>query len=77
MGDILKEVKNLFRIRGKTREDTLENISFIVIVFAAVLIAFGMGLGTFYKGVILLASFGSFLLLIGIIIFVIAELMRG
>jgi len=74
--DILKEIKKLFAIKGKTIEETLENISFLIIVFSAILVSIGIALGSFYKGVILLASLGSFTLLIGIIIFVIAEVMR-
>jgi len=74
--DILKEIKKLFAIKGKTLEETLENISFLIIVFSAILVSIGIALGSFYKGVILLASLGSFTLLIGIIIFVIAEVMR-
>ncbi|HIQ49713.1 MAG TPA: hypothetical protein EYH56_00800 [Nanoarchaeota archaeon] len=76
MEDILKEIKKLFAIKGKTLEETLENISFLIIVFSAILVSIGIALGSFYKGVILLASLGSFTLLIGIIIFVIAEVMR-
>lgn len=76
MEDILKEIKKLFAIKGKTIEETLENISFLIIVFSAILVSIGIALGSFYKGVILLASLGSFTLLIGIIIFVIAEVMR-
>lgn len=76
MGDIFKEVKKLFVIKGKTHEETLENISFLIIILSAIMISLGIALGSFYKGIILMASFGSFILLIGIIIFVIAEIIR-
>lgn len=76
MGDIFKEVKKLFAIKGKTHEETLENISFLIIILSAILVSLGIALGSFYKGIILMASFGSFILLIGIIIFVIAEIIR-
>ncbi len=70
-----KAKRSIFRIKGKTTGETLENLSFILIVISAVMISLGIGLGSFYKYVILLASFGTFLLLIGIIIFVISELL--
>ncbi len=76
MGDIFKEIKNLFRVKGKTREETLENISFVIIIFSAILVSLGIALGSFFKGVILIASIGSFTLLVGIVIFVIAEVLK-
>ena len=76
MEGIFKEVKKMFAIKGKTFVETLENISFLIIILSAIMISLGIALGSFYKGVILIASLGSFILLIGIIIFVIAEIIR-
>ena len=76
MEGIFKEVKKMFAIKGKTFVETLENISFLIIILSALLVSIGIAIGSFYKGLILLASIGSFTLLIGIIIFVVSEIIR-
>jgi membrane protein YdbS with pleckstrin-like domain len=62
-----------FEIKGKDKKETLTNLSFLVIIIATLLICVGIGLGSFVKGIIMLASFGAFLLLVGIILFIVAE----
>lgn len=74
--ELKKEFAEIFKVKGKTRKETLENLSFLIIFISALLIAIGIGLGSFFRYVILLASFGAFLVLVGIIIFIIAELME-
>ncbi len=73
---IRKELAEIFKVKGKTKKETLENLSFLTILLSAFLIAVGIGLGSFFRYVILLASLGAFLVLVGIVIFIVAELME-
>ncbi len=76
MSEEKKRSKLKFSIKGKTPADTLENLSFLLIVISAGMISLGIGLGSFFRYVILLASFGAFVLLAGIILFIVSEFMR-
>lgn len=60
-------------LRGKSRQEHLENTSFVVLVAAALLVMLGIGLGSFIYGTVLLAMFGAFLVLVGIIIYIISQ----
>jgi len=51
----------------------LENWSFIVTVVSGLLVAIGIGLGSFIQGSIFIASFGSFFFMFGVIIFIISQ----
>lgn len=63
-------------LKGKSRQEYLENISFVVLVLAALLVMLGIGLGSFIYGTVLLAMFGAFLILVGIIIYIISQFLE-
>ena len=56
------------------RQKRLENISYKSIIVSAVMIFLGLLLGSFVKYTVLLASVGTFILLVGIILYIIAQL---
>ena len=68
-----ERVSLINRLKGKNRREFLENISYTIIVLSSVLIFIGILTGSFIQGFVLFASFGSFLVLIGIIIFIISQ----
>jgi len=63
-------------LKGKNRQEHLENISFVVLVAAALLVVAGIGLGSFVYGTVLLAMFGAFLILFGNVIFIISQFLE-
>ncbi len=63
-------------LKGKDRQEHLENISFVVLVAAALFVMAGIGLGSFVYGTVLLAMFGAFLILVGIIIYIISQFLE-
>jgi len=68
-----EEIKiNLTRF-GKTNKQILENISFLIVLISSVLFFAGIGLGSFVQGTIFLSAFGSFFVIIGIIIYIISQ----
>jgi len=70
--------KREFKIKlGSNTKEILENLSYILIVISAVLIVIGIGLGSFIQGTIYSAVFGSFLVIIGIIIHIISQFFEG
>ncbi|HLE07761.1 MAG TPA: hypothetical protein VI933_04010 [archaeon] len=72
-----KEEKfNFFKwVRGKNRQEFLENGSYVLMVVAAVLVSGGLLLGSFVPGIVIVASIGAFILLPGLVIYVISQLM--
>ncbi len=57
--------------------DILEKISYLVIFIAAVMVVVGLGIGTVYPGFfVLVAIAGSFLVLLGIVLYILSELLR-
>lgn len=63
-------------LKGKNRQEHLENASFVVLVTAALLVMLGIGLGSFVYGTVLLAMFGAFLILVGIVIYIISQFLE-
>lgn len=51
----------------------LENIDFFMIVVSSILVVMGIGLGTFIPGTIALSIIGSFLFLVGIVIYMMIQ----
>jgi F0F1-type ATP synthase assembly protein I len=72
-----KEVKKRFDFRkwleGNNRKEYVENISFVIIVISGILVALGIGLGSFIQGTILMGVLGSFFVMIGIITYIISQ----
>lgn len=67
----------MFRIKGTTTAQTLENISYLLIIISAVAVAIGIGLGSFVRGTIYIAVAGAALFLPAIAIFIISQLLQG
>ncbi len=63
-------------LKGRSRQEHLENISFVVLVLAAFLVMVGIGLGSFIYGTVLLAMFGAFLVLVGIVIYIVSQFLE-
>ena len=58
---------------GKNGRDILENISSITIILSGVLIFIGILAGSFIQGTISFAVFGSFFIMVGIIIYIASQ----
>jgi F0F1-type ATP synthase assembly protein I len=75
------EVKEKFNFRkwlkGKNRKEYIENISFVIIVISGILVALGIGIGSFIQGTILIASLGSFFVMVGIVIYIISQFIEA
>lgn len=63
-------------LKGKNRQENLENISFVILAAAALLVVVGIGLGSFVYGTVLLAMFGAFLVIVGIVIYIISQFLE-
>ncbi|MFP4117062.1 MAG: hypothetical protein ACLFQ8_03285 [Candidatus Aenigmatarchaeota archaeon] len=63
--------------KGDSRRELVENLSYCLIVIAAVMTVIGLGVGTVYPGLpVLVAIVGSFLALAGIVLYILSELVR-
>jgi hypothetical protein len=60
-------------LEGNNRKEYAENISFVIIVISGILVALGIGLGSFIQGTILMGVLGSFFVMLGIIIYIISQ----
>lgn len=58
---------------AKDTKSKLENWSFIITVVSGLMVALGIGLGSFVQGSILIATFGSFFFVIGILVFIVSQ----
>lgn len=63
-------------LKGKDRQENLENISFVILAAAALLVMAGIGLGSFVYGAVLLAMLGAFLVLVGVIVYIISQFLE-
>ncbi len=62
-----------FKIKGSDKKETLENVSFLIIVISAAMISVGIGLGSFIQGTVFIAVFGAFLVMVGIIAYIVSQ----
>jgi hypothetical protein len=60
-------------LKGNNRKEYTENISFVIIVVSGVLVALGIGLGSFIQGTIVMGIIGSFLVMVGIVTHIISQ----
>ncbi len=60
-------------LEGSNRKDYVENISFVIIVISGVLVALGIGIGSFVQGTILMGVLGAFFVMVGIVIYIISQ----
>jgi F0F1-type ATP synthase assembly protein I len=70
-----KKEKSRFNIRGSNRKESIENVSFLIIVIAAAMVSVGIGIGSFIQGTIFLSVFGSFFVMIGIVFYIASQFM--
>jgi len=70
-----EEIKISLTRFGKNNKEVLENISFIIILISAIMFSIGIGLGSFVQGTIFLSVFGSFFIMIGIVIYIASQFM--
>ncbi|MFH0928827.1 MAG: hypothetical protein V1818_00550 [Candidatus Aenigmatarchaeota archaeon] len=61
------------RIKGNSRKEYIENISFMIIVLSSVMVASGIFLGSFIQGTIFIASFGSMFVMVGITVYIVSQ----
>jgi F0F1-type ATP synthase assembly protein I len=71
--DVKKKSGFMKWIKGSNRKEYTENISFVIIVMSGVLVAMGIGLGSFIHGTILMGITGSFFVMIGIITYIVSQ----
>ncbi|OGI12605.1 hypothetical protein A3K64_00955 [Candidatus Micrarchaeota archaeon RBG_16_36_9] len=64
---------NLLKIRGANGKETLENISFLVIVISAIMVSIGIGFGSFIQGTVFISVFGAFFVIVGIVVYMISQ----
>ncbi|MFH1473876.1 MAG: hypothetical protein ABIE55_03190 [Candidatus Aenigmatarchaeota archaeon] len=60
-------------LEGNNKKEYVENISFAIIVISGVLVAMGIGIGSFVQGTILLGVLGAFFVMVGIVIYIISQ----
>ncbi|MDD5416806.1 MAG: hypothetical protein PHU12_02410 [Candidatus Aenigmarchaeota archaeon] len=61
-------------LRGDTRKKKLEDASFKTVITSSMMIFLGLLLGSFVKYAVYLATIGAFILLVGIILYIISQL---
>lgn len=61
-------------LSGASRKDYFENVSLLIIVASAVLVSVGIGLGSFVAGTVLIAVVGAFFVIVGIVLYIISQL---
>ena len=67
-------IKEFFE--GKNEQEKLEKFSYLVIIVSAILIGFGLLLGSFIRYIVYIGTFGSFLTLIGILLYIVSQFMH-
>ena len=63
------------KIKGKNRKELVENISFVMIIIAGIMVASGILAASLFQGAILMSSFGSFLVMAGIATYILSQFM--
>jgi hypothetical protein len=60
-------------LRSSNKREYAENISFLIIVMSAIMVAGGIGLGSFIQGSIFIAVLGAFFVMVGIVVYIISQ----
>ncbi|MBU4123990.1 MAG: hypothetical protein KKI14_00770 [Nanoarchaeota archaeon] len=63
-------------IKGTNKKEKLEDASYKSIILSAIMIFVGLLLGSFIKYTVIIASIGTFILLLGIILYIISQLVK-
>lgn len=64
-------------LEGSNRKEYVENISFVMIVISGILVAMGIGIGSFVQGTILMGVLGAFFVMVGIVIYIISQFIEA
>ncbi len=70
-----KRPKFMIWLKGKNRQEFIGNLSYVVILASAAMLFIGIGLGSFVQYVVFLGAAGALLVLIGIILYIVSQLM--
>jgi len=62
-------------LKGGSRQEFKENISYTVIVIGAVMVGVGLALGSAMNYIIYVGAFGGLFVLAGIVIYIVSQLM--
>lgn len=62
-------------LKGSNTQEFLENLSYVLIMSSAALLFVGIGLGSFVRYVVFLGAAGALLILVGIILYIVSQLM--
>jgi len=69
-----KQKKPLFKsLKGSNKREYAENISFLIIVVSAIMIAGGIALGSFIQGTVYVAMAGAFFVMLGIVVYIVSQ----
>ena len=60
----------------RNRKEVFENVSFYVIVISAIMVAAGIGLGSFIQYTIVISVLGAFFVMVGIVIYIASQFME-
>jgi len=60
-------------LKGNNTREYVENVSFVIIFISAIMVSLGIALGSFIQGTILIASFGSFFVMVGIVTYIASQ----
>ena len=69
-----EQEKKIEKVRN--RKEIFENVSFYVIVISAIMVAVGIGLGSFIQYTVFIAVIGSFFVMVGIVIYIASQFME-
>lgn len=64
------------KLKGATTRETLENVSYLLIIISAIAVAIGIGLGSFVAKTVYIAVAGAALFLPAIALFIISQLLE-
>ena len=60
-------------LEGESKKDYAENLSIVIIIVSGIMVAMGVGLGSFIQGTILLGILGAFFAMLGIVIYILSQ----
>jgi fatty acid desaturase len=63
-----------FKIKGQTKRETAENVSYVLMAISALAVAVGIGIGSFVQYTVYIAVAGAVLFLPAIILYIISQL---
>ena len=63
------------RLKGGCRADFYENLGYVLLMGGAVMVALGVGLGSFIKYTVFIGVVGALLSLLGIVLYIVSQLM--